>query len=387
MITKLVVTHYALVTDGVWEVSGSTIDDAYDVNVNGSLGSAKDTFSFKLPNPRGTNKQTVNPQDIVEVHLLINNEVSGDSNLIMYGLVKKVTGDFTPNNTYLRIEGVSFGEITTNALVFYDAADTTQNVMQFIESCLNSVALRNTNFNITWNASNPSIKANGSALPTYTDSSTRKREFDKSFATILDRLLVNEYTGDGDYYWFVNNQKELVIRRRLPGTINYYWTEGSSFKSVKFNINAEDIRNFIVVKCGVDHNGNPITTRYDDPVSRSQHGFRYYLLVDTQIAKNLIDSGLYPSNDDLRVAAKAIGQDRGKVFADAHNKGFIQATCTLAPTTNYNVGNNIALTSTKYATKDAKHVNGLTNYPMRIKEINYTIDNVNIILEEEVASA
>lgn len=391
MITKLVVTHYALVTDGVWEVSGTDIEDAYDINVVASIGSnSKDTFSFKLPNPRGSNKQTVNPQDIIAIHLLINGEVSGDSNLIMYGLVKKVTGEFNDKNKFLRIDGVSFGEITTNALVFYDPGVLTQNVMQYLQSCLTSIALRNENFNITWNASNPTTKSNGSAFPTYTDSSTKLREFDKSFASVLDKLLVNEYTGDGEYYWFVNNAKELVIRRRDPSTINYYWNEGVDFKSIKLNINAEDIRNFIVVKCGVDFDGDPITTRYDDPVSRAQFGFKYYLLVDTALAKERIDSHLYDGNNSaLRDAVKLKGQERGKAFADAHNKGFITATVVLYPTTNYGIGNNIALTSTNYAIKDTaqKYVNGLVNYPMRIKEINYTIDSTVITLEEEVASS
>jgi hypothetical protein len=386
VITRFLVYRYALEEDGVWSTSPETVEEVYDVAVTTAMGDTKDTFSFKVPNPRGTFKQQFNHTDIIAIYYIINNETPSTSNLVLYGLIKKVTEETNDKGKFIRVEGVSFGEITTTALVFYDPGTNTQNVIQYLQSCLTSVALRNENFNITWNSGNPTVKTDGSAFPTFTSSATPVKDFDKSFSSLLDKYLTDQYTDDGRYFWYVNNLKELVIRSRKTDTPVVSFTEGSNFKYVKFNIDTSDVKNFIIVKCGLDYNNDTITTRFDDAASRAKNGFRYYMIVDTNIAKDLKKGNAYDGdNEGLRNAAKDEGYARAADFAAAHNKGILEATLTLAPTTNYTVGDTVLLNTTSYATKDFP--NGFSSYPMRIKEIRYAIDGVLLTLIEEVATA
>jgi hypothetical protein len=383
MIVKFQISRFPFVDDGVWGAE-EIVTECFDIQASMVLGESKDTFSFKIPNPRGSKKQQFNAQDLIAIYLLINNETPQNSNLIFYGILKKVVGDFSSKGKYLRVEGVSFGEITTTALVFYDPGNNTQNVMQYLQGCLNSVELRNTNFTVTWDSGNPTIPSTGGTFPDFTTAAARMRDYDKSLASLLDKYLTNDYTNDGRYYWYVNKEKKLVIRSRKTSNPIDTWTEGVSFKSIKFNIDTSKVYNFIVVKCGWDNNNNQVTTRYDDPVSRAKNGFRYYLIVDNNITKELQKTGLYSDNDDLRAEAKRIGENRAKDFGSAHNKGVLEATCILTPTTNYTVGDVINLTTTSYATID--YPNGLTNYPMRIKSIQYTKNSLLVTLAEEVAT-
>lgn len=373
MIVKFAVTNYESTADGVWSSTGTAITDAYDVVVNNALGETKDTFSFKVPNNRNSRIASFDPQDNININLLINNDTATGSNLLMNGLLKAVKEDVNDKGKFLRIEGVSFAEIAGNALVFVERSNV--NCMQLLEAALTSVRLRNGNFGITWNSSNPSVKSNGDAFPSL-ESGGSVKEFDKSLSTLLNKYLQDEYTGDGRYYWYINNSKELVIRKRFAEATDGVLTEGVDFKTAKYDINAEDVRNFIVVKCGNDFNNRPISTRYDDPVSRAKYGFRYYMLVDTQIAQRIRAQGLYTSsnNEAFKTAVKAAGVNAGAAFARAHNKGFRQITITMSPNVSYSIGDKVAVTAPSY---------NITNLPMRIKEISWDIDSTIITLTEE----
>ncbi len=373
MIVKFAVTNYESTADGVWSSTGTDITDAYDVVINNALGETKDTFTFKVPNIRNSRIASFDPQDNVNINLLINNDTATGSNLLINGLLKAVKEDVNDKGKFLRIEGVSFAEIAGNALVFVEQFNV--NCMQFLEAALSSVRLRNGNFGISWNEDNPTVKSTGIAFPALEAGGSIKA-FDKSLSWLLNKYLQNEYTGDGRYYWYINNSKELVIRKRFAEATDGTLTEGVDFKTAKYDINAEDVRNFIVVKCGNDYFGRPISTRYDDPVSRAKHGFRYYMLVDTQIAQTIKAQGAFSSttNEAFKIAVKEAGVAAGAEFARAHNEGFRQITITMSPNVSYSIGDKVAVTSHSY---------NITSLPMRIKEISWDIDSTIITLTEE----
>ena len=370
MIIKLVVIRYPSIGDGLWSSTPETLTSAYDVSVNANLGDAKDTFSFKVPNIRNTAPDNIAIQDLVNIHLLINSESVHTSNMVLNGLVKAPEETVDDKKKFYRIKGVSFGEITGNALVFYDS-DTTTDIRTAIIGIVNSVALRNANFGVTVDM--PTTQSSGGSYPTI----DRVKEFDRSLNTLLEKYLQDAYTGDGRYYWFVNNSKVLVIRPRNDAS-SVTLTEGVDFKTAKYSVNADDVKNFIVVKCGRDNGGNSITTRYDDPVSRAKYGFKYYMLIDESIAQRLKETGAYESdNDGLRVAAKAEGEELGKSFASIRNKGFRKFSVVMSPNHNFSVGDKLKITAPSY---------NVTGLDMRIKQVSYSKEDTTISLEEEVAS-
>lgn len=373
MYVGFIIKRYASTGDGTWNSTPELYTDAYDVNVTSGLGDIKDTVSFKLPNYRNVNIYNIAVQDRVEVYLSINGAAATTDTLLINALVKNVSQTSNARGGIIVVQGVSFGEIVANALVFHN--DAGKNVMQFLQGCLNSVALRNTNFNITWNTSNPTMKSNGSAFPTL-NSGDLVKEFDKSLSAILDKYLTDTYTEDGGYFWYVNTSKELVIRKRsdsLSGSV----TE-SDVREAKYSVNSEDVKNFIVVKCGFDYNDppRPITTKYDDVVSRAKYGFRYYVLVDHNIAATIKARGGYSSanNEAFRDAVKAAGKAVGEQFATRTNKGLRQLQIIVPPTLSYVLGDKYSVTSVRYE---------LLGVGMRVKEIMWDVDSTSVLLVEE----
>lgn len=374
MINKLQATLYPWnETSQTWD-SGIVVTYAYDIKANQSLGEMNDTWSFKISNVRNIYSDYFTPMDRVEIYELINGASIASSNMIMNGLLKTVTEDITENGKTLRIEGKSFGEMATNAIVFFNTpVSHSLNVFQFIEGCLESIKLFDSKFGIT-GINYPTLKTSGGAFPILRGGQQIK-EFNKSFAYIMKTYLIPDNTGDGLYYWYVDNNKILQIKPRLGTLIKTTWSEGVDFKTARFRRNTEDIKNFIVVKCGLDKNNDPITTRYDDAASRAKYGFKYYMIVDMSISSKVIAA--YPSwtNDQVRTEAIAQGKEAGRTFANAHNKGLIELSVTMAPTVSYQVGDLIRINAPSY---------NLSNYSMRIKSIDWDIEGTDITLVEEV---
>ena len=408
--------YFNVVTNGVFGSSADVvIDPVLNLRCTSSLGATKDTFSFKMPNSRGQNAKVLQPFYVVNIYNCINTNISDSTNLIMSGLVKTISEDKT-DRSMLTIDGVSYGEVVTNALCFYAIPDnTTVNVMQFLEGCLNSVKFRDSIFKVEWDTNNPTTKTNGDSFPPLIG----YREFDRPLNFLLDKYLVNDYTGDGNYYWYVSNDRKLVIRKRIQ-TKDASWVEGIDYKQAAFNISADDVKNFIVVKAGLDPANRTVTERYDDPVSRSQYGFKYFLLVEQNICSTLIESerqlhqSLYTASSNLptnytgyvtawgvtinseseylnafRVEAKRLAYIRGKSFADLHNRGFIQCKITRPPEKGFNVGNIIELTDSTFVYYNASTnlTKNLVNYPLRIVDIQYSINDVTYTLMEDLAIA
>lgn len=405
MYVEFGIENYASTGDGVWSVVSSDINSVKDVGVSLSLGDLNDVFTMKVYNTRNEQVGVFTQQDNIKIHYLINTSSLDSSNLIFNGLVKTVDSESSYKGKFLTVKGGSFDEITANGLVFY--TNTNVDVMQFLRGCLNSITIRNGSFGVVWDETNPSVKSDGVTPFPKLNGGGKVKEFDKSFNSILERYLQDSYTKDGQYYWYISSDKKLVVRPK-DSVINGSLVEGVDFSSDQIKI-GDDIFNYVVVKCGFDPNGNPITSRYVDEISKAKHGFKPYIITDANIAGVLLEAekdnplfndetqkpGTYPytvswkteagnaitvSNDSgyvaaFRAKAKLEGSNRGKSFATSHIEGFKTARITFKPTLKYSVGGKYLLTVPSY---------GLSEFPMRIKEIIYSIKNVIITFEEEI---
>lgn len=381
------------------------------------MGEMNDLFSFKINNINdqyltnfGATTRTADyaQQDRIELYYSINGAAADSStNLVFNGLIKKVGYTENDKNKVIRIEGISFSEVATRGLVFVtrDAA-TNVNVMQFLAAAVQSVSIFNTNFGISTNL--PAYKYNpvtedytGDAFPILNDGN-RVSEFYRSLSSVLDKYLQNDYTGDGRYYWYIDSTKTLQVRKRAVGSNITTLVRGVDFDQAKVDINADDVKNFIIVKCGYDPANNPITTRYDDPASRAKFGFKYYMLIDNKIAGDLLTQQGFATNtrypasypytttwgvvvndadgftDAFREQAKLLGSSKGQSYAAARNKGYLKISLDLLPTVAYGVGDKLGITDPGY---------GLLNYPMRVTQVDYSMDGVQLVIEEEVAVA
>jgi hypothetical protein len=396
MNVRLLTHHYDLITDGNWSATPVLVPEAFGVAVNLSEGEKNDSFSFKVPNPRDTYADYFTQQDRINIHLSKNLASSSSDNLIMNGLIKGVEARNDSSGKYILIKGVNYSEISTGAIGFY--TNTNINVMEFLEGFLGSVNNKNPNFPITWDTNNPTVKGDEvTAFPKLLDAGQVK-EFDKSLYSILNKYLTDEYTEDGGYYWYISNTNTLVIKRKSP-VISATLTEGVDFKVSRVTV-GDDIANYVVVKCGLDPAGRPITTRYDDPISRNKYGFKY-AMIERTIGQDLITeqgfgAGIqYPSSYNytttwgetvstdaewvqaVRVESRIRGEKAGKSFSDLRRKGLITVSMEFPPTNDYSIGQTISVNLPSYS---------LTNRKLRIKQITYSIYSTDITAYEEATT-
>lgn len=398
---------YSTTGAGTWSSTPTNLTDAFDCKVSLSIGDLNDTFSFKIPNTDNNAITRFNIQDNINMHLLLDGASAASSNMVINGTIKNISEEFGEKGKVLRIEGKSFGEISTTGIGFVDL--TNVNVMQFLDAYRNSIFLRNRNFGISWNADNPSVKSDGLAFSAL-NGGGKIAEFDKSLNVVLDKYLTNEFTGDGNYYWYINTLKELCIRKQEINPSGVL-TEGTDMVSCRYGVDPNSIYNYVVVKCGYDPNGRPITTRAEDPVSQSIYQLQYYMLVNTKISQDLLESermtnpsywsstSAYPTSypytsvwktvngatvtsstngqymSNFRVQAKRIGELEGLSFIDGHSGLFKKFTLVLRPTVGYSVGSVLSITSASY---------NLTNLPMRIEDIDYSDEGTILTLTEKV---
>lgn len=414
MYLRFVVKLYPTTGDGVW---GSAVaqGDVYDVSVGRKLGDTNDTFSFKVNNIRNTRlaktdsfddlSAPFNSQDKVDIHLIVNGVSADSTNLLIVGLVKKVDQRVSTNGRVITISGISFSEVMTTGLTF--VRQPSGNIMSFLEAALENIKAFNPNFPVAWDSDNPTYRESNPSLldgdPTKAFPTQKGiTEPYRSMSFLLDKYLQNEYTNDGRYYWFVNNSNKLVVRRRTNDTEGTILTEGSSFKTATYRINSDDVRNYIVVKCGLTPYNKPITARFDDVASRAKFGFKYYMIVDSKIASDLLEEQGFAANtkfpsgfpytttwdvstsddDDFdaqfRDEVERLGIIRGKTFGEAHNQGFQQLTLTMAPTVDFSVGENYKIISPSY---------DLDEKPFRLAGITWDIFSTVLMFKEEVAIA
>ena len=380
MILKMYVKRYAWnPTTKSWSATGTELTDCYDVTVSSGTGNIKDVFSFKIKNVRDSKINNIVQQDRIEIYYLINNAAASTDNLIINGIVKDVKENITSKDNHLFIEGVSYSEIITNALVFIPESSKT--VYTMVQSALNSVNTFDKLFNLTLDM--PLTKRDLSSYPVITDSENI-REYNKSLSYILDKYLKDEYTGDGNYYYYVSTDKKLVIRPKKDGTAKSI-TEGTDILSCKMTNDTSAVKNFIVVKCGYDYNNRVITTRYDDVASRAKNGFRYYMLVDHNIAGKykqlfpLVNSAGNPwgtTNDQFRAFIKeGPGKEAGRIYAVNNSDGKLKINIMMAPNLNFLLGDRINLNIPSY---------NLVNELVRITDVSYDLNNTSYTLEEEV---
>jgi len=174
--------------------------------------------------------------------------------------------------------------------------------------------------------------------------------------------------------------------------------EGVDFRTNRVTI-SDDIKNFIVVKCGMDAEGRPISTRYFDAASMSKYGFKYYLLTRTNIAPDLITaqgfgaSVNYPStypyvstwgvevhsasewNQAIRDKARIDGAKEGENYASLRTKGLINVNLNFKPGVSFKIGDVLSVTIPSY---------DLVSKSVRVKSLKYNINGVDVDAYEEV---
>ena len=382
--------------------SDTNLTELYDPVVTVKAGDGKDSFSFKVDNINGDYDTYFNPNDKIVVSRQQNSDTGWSNNdVLLTGAIRNVPEESDSSKDFLRIEGYNFSESVMNALVFVDGAGKPLN--EFLQDALNSVRVYNTNFGVTWSSSNPSVKyVDGGAFP-----AVNERVFNKPLSYIFEKYSTKESTGDGRYYWFVNKDNELVWDKRLDDTNGRTFNEATdSHKAIKVSKDINDVKNFVIIKGGLDPKNNPMQDRYADYSSIAKHGFRYYIFayenktglsdldVD-QLNKGVDDmaDASYPLTptwdssvtatsydnyvDEYRAYFKNKLREEGKKFVDLRKNGKLKVSITFqAGDKTWGLGDVVAVNIPSLSSNQSKL--------LRVEEIQYstTTDTFTLIEDE-----
>ena len=390
-------THYPKNTSTGWG-SGTIIDKYSDLQLNVAIGSSKDRFNFKIDID---NEYSINTNDKIKFSRRYDNEVHGVDDVVMLGVIRTVDPTLANNRQELVVSGYNFSEGVTSGLIFIDATNLT--ISEMFQEAISNLKLSDDNYTVEWDGNN--TKKDGSAFPL-----VGEKIFYKSFSDTLDKFSNSEYTEDGNYYWYVDEDNKLRWRPNSDSESGLFNQSTSSYVSLKTTRDVNDVKNYVIVKGGYGPNNKILQEKVSDYTSISRHGFKYYILTDgVKVVENayqqdLQDQGLattasmedasYPlttywsggssfsSFSDYATAfnqyARAELKSLGKSFIDNNKFGKLKVDVSMKPFDHsYKIGNLVTATIT---------TNNFGTRPLRVESINMTSTNDGISFTEDIGS-
>lgn len=395
----------------------STLTNFFSPRVRTKLGEGKDTFEFKVQNNRGEFDNFFQPGDKVVVSRGVNKSTLDSSDIIMNSVIKKAPFKKQKKNT-VKIGCNNFSETLMNAITFVDGSELT--IPEFIEAALNAVNANNPAFGVTWKSTNPSLKSDGSAFP------NGERWYNKSVLKLLETYSNGSYTDDGNYFWYVNIDNELVWDKETQSVSETFDSDKDNYILLDSKKDTSEVINFIIIKGDTSPSGKVIQTRVDDAVSRVKNGFKPKIITSkAQYARELIEldrsanpsdfdegdtnpntypfttfwkaSVARPSNPTMVVGSQVTVSDKKEYnravqsqvvfelkkeanrFLNERGSGKVQVEITFQPgkTPNgqqWSIGNVISVTIPEL---------GKSNDPMRVEEADYTETSESYTLIED----
>lgn len=410
------VVHYELEANNTWSTTGTEITSFHSPKVKVSLGSGKDSFDYKHMDPLGVYDGFYKAGDKVIISRNINSTTIASSNVLLTGVINEVPSTISTSGSYFRVAGYNFTEALMNAYVFIDFS-VGFTLDDALEAAINSVRLYNNNFQITWDAGNPSVNSSGSSFPT-----VYEKWYNKPLLNLVEKFSSNEYTEDGNYYYYVDNNNGFVWRRKTDAATTSIDVSLVPHRGYHTRKNLDDVKNWVILKGGSDPKNNPIQVKVDNPTSRAKHGFKPYIITDyTNYASTLMEqdkgsfgtANKYPasypyvtkwaatasdssespsmtagstvsvsSNDQytsvIRREVKNFLKRVGQAFIDAHKNGKYELEVEFVPGAYlWGLGDVLLVTNAK---------EGIVNRPMRVEEIEYSSVDDTFTLVETVGS-
>lgn len=271
------IERYERTGDTTWSATPdvlTTLYAPYDIIVRDKLGDGKDTFSWNMVNFSNELDDYFNVNDKVTISRAVDTSTLDSDDIVMTGIITQLPYGIDGSKVVQKVSGTNYTETLMNAISFVGAANLP--IDQFLTQALASVANYNDAFKVTWNSSNPSVTSGGAAFPDVTE-----RWYNKSITKALEKYSSGQYTGDGNYYYFVDKNNTLVWRREV-GDPQYEFNSSTNEDYTMMNISKDtkDVINFVICKSSdFTPKGRVLTVRVDDGVSRAKHGFKPYIMV------------------------------------------------------------------------------------------------------------
>lgn len=289
--TKWQIKHTPLVNNEWSSVDETTLEGYYDPIMRVGIGDKKDSFSFKVTNFNGNYNSFFNVKDRYEVSRVTNSYTFTSDDILMVAASKDIPLERSGVQNMIKPTNYNFSETVAEAIVFADLKGRT--IDEALQEVLESAALKNPNFGVTWNSNNPTTKSDG-ITPLPTIDSADDRFFNQPLSKIFEKYSTQQATEDTTYYWYVDNNNTFVWRPRTS-TINYEFDASTdSYINIKEGKDLSAVKNFIIIKGGKDPANKQIQTKYVNWSSVQSVGVKYYFLISkTNDAEELVMADLH----------------------------------------------------------------------------------------------
>ncbi len=393
-----------------WDVTQTvTLASYYNPLLDVSLGDTRDSFNFKVNNTFGSFDNYFQPNDKITISRVVNTETFSASDIKMVGTITDAPEESSSTTEHITLEGFNFTEAVLGALVFIDA--TLLTIPQAIQQALLHVQAYNANFAVIWDSGNPTTTSTGASFPV-----VGERFYNKPLRDLIQKYSTNIATGDGKYYWYVDNSNHFIWRRESSTTTDTFDSENDVYKKFTTGKDVKDVKNYAIVKGGLDPEGKPIQDRYLDLISIAKHSQKYQLIPDitgnagtlhkqdcdmegvshmrdasyplTTTWKSVVTGDYVTCNsynttspnylDSLREHIKARCRIEAQSYVELHKYGVLKVTIVTTPAQySWGLGDLIVVTSTKI---------GATLRPLRIQSIQWATTTDTYTLAEDVGS-
>lgn len=402
--------------------AASPIEGFFDLGVRLTRGDRRNGFQFKQIDFNSTKSHVIKPNDRVIVRRVINSDIvptDGSADLIN-GALKTPEFESSGGVRQIKYSGYDLSDSFMSALIFLDARETPIN--EALETALlqaASVALGGgAEFQLSWHPDNPITRSDGTAFPV-----VGERFYYKPLRELFTTYSGSEKTGDGRYYWYVNIDNQVVWRKETDVTTLEFDTREDDHYGFKLEVDAEGIRNFIIVRGGVDPEGKSIQDRYVDYVSASRHGFRYHIIpsiannaqtlhtqdcqaagvehmrdasypftttwvssVNNSTPPMTRDSPVIAANrndyfDAMRIHVRGLCRQIGRDYAESRLFGKLSVEIERPFVPVWRIGDNVLLT-----TPELRDDGVIVAKTMRVEEVTYGEASDTYVLSEDVGS-
>lgn len=265
--------------DGAWDDSQTTeITSFYSPLLRVNTGTKKDSFQFKVINNSLIENTTFGVDNKITIYRTANTDTITTDDILMVGAIRDIPINQDGMKNIYDIKGYNFSETVLKAIVFVDLEQVS--IAAGIQEALEQVAGMNSNFKVTWSATNPTSKQSagkeGDPFPL-----VGEKFFYKPLKDILEKYSTNDRTEDGNYFWYINKDNELLWFQQDSVPLYTFDSSIDAHKSIKVKKDIKGVRNYIIAKAGYDPAGNQIMTKFIDWSSVGRHGMKYYFLTTT----------------------------------------------------------------------------------------------------------
>jgi len=303
------------------ESSAVNVTDVQKIRVNYGIDAIKDTFTIELSDT--TNKYNIDINDRIKIYLyyLGNSEV-----LVMDGLVTELKNKAEEGRNTLTVKGNNILEILLNHQVRANFSSSTAS--SIIQNLLQRASENQpSNRQISWNAGN--------------DTTTKVVSYYSEYKPVfehIEKLSSDEYTGDGQYIFYLDQSDNSLVWKRRPTTISgtiSYATHTISISRVK---NANEVVNFYLINCGKDLNGNSIHTYKVNTTSIGKLGYRTKYEVRQEYAQMIKLLNITTDNNKFRDLVKALARSNADRIMNKYSDGINTLSIAVEGSTSYTAG-------------------------------------------------